>query len=68
MQILPAKEIKIQMLIKIKQKNQCLLQSKIFADDDSTHQHFYNPVRPYTILDITQFNDGSQKCIDYIEK
>ena len=21
-----------------------------------------------TVLDITQFKDGSQKCIDYIEK
>ena len=33
-----------------------------------THQPLYNTVCYNTILDITQFNNGSQKCIDYIEK
>ena len=33
-----------------------------------TLQPLYNMVRYNTILDITQFKDGSQKCIDYIEK
>ena len=28
-------------------------------------QPLYNIVRYYTVLDITQFKDGSQKCIDY---
>ena len=31
-------------------------------------QPLYNMVHYNTILDITRFNDGSQKCIDYIEK
>ena len=33
-----------------------------------TLQALYNTVRYNTDLDITQFKDGSQKCIDYIEK
>ena len=33
-----------------------------------TLQPLYNMVRYNTVLDITQFKDGSQKCIDYIEK
>ena len=33
-----------------------------------TLQPLYNTVRYNTVLDITQFKDGSQKCIDYIEK
>ena len=36
--------------------------------DQSTLQPLYNMVRYNTVLDITQFKDGSQKCIDYIEK
>ena len=28
----------------------------------------YNMVLYNTVLDITRFKDGSQKCIDYIEK
>ena len=28
----------------------------------------YNTARYNTVLDITRFKDGSQKCIDYIEK
>ena len=28
----------------------------------------YNTVHYNTVLDITQFKDGSQKCIDYNEK
>ena len=34
----------------------------------STLQPFYNTVHYNTVLDITWFKDGSQKCIDYIEK
>ena len=33
-----------------------------------TLQRLYNTVRYNTVLDITRFKDGSQKCIDYIEK
>ena len=33
-----------------------------------THQPLYNMVHYNTVLDITRFKDGSQKCIDYIEK
>ena len=33
-----------------------------------TLQPLYNTVRYNTVLDITWFKDGSQKCIDYIEK
>ena len=29
---------------------------------------FYNTFRYNAVLDITRFKDGSQKCIDYIEK
>ena len=34
----------------------------------NTQQPLYNTVRYNTILDTTRFKDGSQKCIDYIEK
>ena len=34
----------------------------------STLQPLYNMLRYNTVLDITRFKDGSQKCIDYIEK
>ena len=34
----------------------------------NTHQPLYNTVCYNTILDMTRFNNGSQKCIDYIEK
>ena len=33
-----------------------------------TLQLLYNTVRYNLVLDITRFKDGSQKCIDYIEK
>ena len=33
-----------------------------------TWQPLKNTVRYNTVLDITRFKDGSQKCIDYIEK
>ena len=33
-----------------------------------TLQPLYNKVRYNMISDITWFKDGSQKCIDYIEK
>ena len=34
----------------------------------NTLQPLYNTVHYNTVLDITRFKDGSQKCIDYIEK
>ena len=34
---------------------------------NSTLQPLYNTVHYNTVLDITRFEDGSQKCIDYIE-
>ena len=33
-----------------------------------TLQPLHNTVCYNTVLDITRFEDGSQKCIDYIEK
>ena len=39
--------------------------SKQYPD---TLQPLYNMVRYNTVLDIAGFKDGSQKCIDYIEK
>ena len=33
-----------------------------------TLQPLYNTIPYNTVLDITRFKDGSQKCIDYIEK
>ena len=44
-----------------------------FALNMKTHvigtlQPPYNMVRYNMVLDITRFKDGSQKCIDYIEK
>ena len=35
--------------------------------DHYTLQPLYNTVRYNTVLDITWFKDGSQKCIYYIE-
>ena len=32
-----------------------------------TLQALYNKIRYNTVLDITRFKDGYQKCIDYIE-
>ena len=34
----------------------------------NTLQSPYNTVHYNTVLDITRFKDGSQKCIDHIEK
>ena len=34
----------------------------------STLQPLYNTVCYNMVLDITRFKDGSQKCVDYIEK
>ena len=36
--------------------------------DIGTTQPLYNMIRYNTVLYLTQFKDGSQKCIDYIEK
>ena len=33
-----------------------------------TLEPLYNTIHYNTVLDITWFKDGSQKCIDYIEK
>ena len=38
------------------------------AQMQNTLQSLYNTVHYNTVLDITRFKDGSQKCIDYIEK
>ena len=35
---------------------------------EDTLQPLYNTVRYNMVLDTTWFKDGSQKCIDYIEK
>ena len=42
--------------------------NEIFQPKSVTRQPLYNTVRYNTVLDITWFKDGSQKCIDYIEK
>ena len=34
----------------------------------TTLKSLYNTVRYNMVLDITRVKDGSQKCIDYIEK
>ena len=34
----------------------------------NTLQPLYNMVHYNTVLDVTRFKDGSQKCIGYIEK
>ena len=36
--------------------------------DENTLQPLYNMVHYNMVLDITQFKDGFQKCIDYIDK
>ena len=35
---------------------------------NNTLQPLYNTVRYNMVLDVIRFKDGSQKCIDYIEK
>ena len=42
--------------------------SKCILLPADTLQPLYNMVYYNTVLDITRFKDGSQKCIDYIEK
>ena len=34
----------------------------------NTLQPLYNTVRYNTVLDIARYKDGSQRCIDYIDK
>ena len=46
----------------------CRTGSSTNGSSRSTLQPLYNTVRYNTVLDITRFKDGSQKCIDYIEK
>ena len=45
-----------------------VLKKKLTTFTLSTLQPLYNMVRYSTVLDITRFNDGSQKYKDYIEK
>ena len=46
----------------------------VFSKQNNVHvynytlQPLYNTVRYNAVLDIIRFKDGSQKCIDYIEK
>ena len=40
-----------------------IARDKVQSKNADTLQPLYN-----TVLDITRFKDGSQKCIDYIEK
>ena len=40
----------------------------LVKNNTNTLQPLYNMVHYNTVLDITRFKDGSQKCIDYIEK
>ena len=42
--------------------------TKALHKNTNTLQPLHNTVRYNTVLDITRFKDGSQKCIDYIEK
>ena len=44
------------------------LTTRCFYIRTGTLQPLYNKVRYNMVLDITLFKDGSQKCIDYIEK
>ena len=44
--------------------NKCFL----WRNKKNTLQPLYNTVHYNTVLDITGFKDGSQKCINYIEK
>ena len=37
-------------------------------DEEGTLQPHYNTVRYNTVLDTIVFKNGSQKCIDYIDK
>ena len=65
-------EIQFQLLGNQANLNIFLLLLKVRADNEliiqNTLQPLYNTVRYNTVLDITRFKDGSQKCIDYIEK
>ena len=45
-----------------------LLKQHCCTMNSNTLQPLYNTVHYNTVLDITQFKNGSQKCIDYIEK
>ena len=48
---------------------ECLHYELTYAPKGSgTLQPLYSTVRYNMVLDITRFKDGSQKCIDYIEK
>ena len=47
---------------------QVLCGQTIFMTWHYTPQPLYNTVHYNTVLEITEFKNGSQKCIDYIEK
>ena len=49
---------------KTKHGEKCFYTSKIIT----TLQPLYNTAHYNTVLDITRFKDGSQNCIDYVEK
>ena len=40
----------------------------LWCISSNTFQPLHNTVCYYKVFDITRFQDGSQKCIDYIEK
>ena len=40
---------------------------KEWGAKNGTHETLYNIVCYNTVLDIIRFQDGSQKCVDYIE-
>ena len=46
---------------------QCAPRRLIFAGGRTLHP-LYNMVSYKTVLDITRFKDGAEKCVDYIKK
>ena len=47
---------------------ECVRSQNLTGWNHNTPKPLYNTVRYNTVLDITRFKDGSQKCIDYIEE
>ena len=50
------------------QRHPCPNKETASLASQNTLQPLYNTVRYNTVLDITRFKDGSQTCLDYIEK
>ena len=53
--------------------NQIIMQSEVILflpDNNISNMEVKHTLQPLydTVLDITRFKDGSQKCIEYIEK